>query len=153
MQVLTLERRFDCANTCQLWSLKTFWARPGFEPGTSRTLSENHTPRPTSRHTHGSKCKPFRFWDCRKKCLCLNVVKYQYGYVIKPLPITSSQRRQNDTQTNFTQKQSIVKQFTRDAYQSQGHICPCTYPGTHLSLQAGTFVSFSICCPTMVSNI
>ncbi len=23
-------------------------ARPGFEPGTPRTLSENHTPRPTS---------------------------------------------------------------------------------------------------------
>ena len=27
---------------------KIIWARPGFEPGTTRTLSEYHTPRPTS---------------------------------------------------------------------------------------------------------
>ena len=30
------------------WGEKGNRARPGFEPGTSRTLSENHTPRPTS---------------------------------------------------------------------------------------------------------
>ncbi len=27
-------------------------ARPGFEPGTSHTLSENHTPRPTNHKIH-----------------------------------------------------------------------------------------------------
>jgi hypothetical protein len=31
------------------YQMQKGWARPGFEPGTSRTRNENHTPRPTSR--------------------------------------------------------------------------------------------------------
>ena len=34
--------------TMQQKRQKVRWARPGFEPGTTRTLSEYHTPRPTS---------------------------------------------------------------------------------------------------------
>ena len=34
--------------TLQNNKISYIWARPGFEPGTTRTLSEYHTPRPTN---------------------------------------------------------------------------------------------------------
>ena len=38
-----------CKGTSQLAACsETSWARPGFEPGTSHTRSENHTPKPMS---------------------------------------------------------------------------------------------------------
>ena len=43
---------------------KKTWASPGFEPGTSRTRSANHTPRPTGlAHTSPSSVQQKMFWQ------------------------------------------------------------------------------------------
>ena len=64
------------------FSLPKNWARPGFEPGTSRTLSENHTPRPTS-PTH-----PLKYDNCKfalQKCLCMKSIFCNIPYEYKSL--------------------------------------------------------------------
>ncbi len=45
-------------------------ARPGFEPGTSRTLSENHTPRPTSHFVRDESFFCYLMEERKPELLC-----------------------------------------------------------------------------------
>ena len=70
--------RHQPAAVTEKWSKSCTWrvlcwrAQPGFEPGTSRTRSANHTPRPTSPCWSNIWSKPSPLW-----CLFSSVVEHQ----------------------------------------------------------------------------
>ena len=67
----------------QVPKVKRLWARPGFEPGTSRTRSANHTPRPTSH----------LFWhDPNRMCLFLDY-KLHVGWFMLGLEFSLSSNK------------------------------------------------------------